>query len=87
MTSIELPANVRSRDVASALAGRGFEIAWRSAYLVSQNWIQIGLMGEYDPAALRRLPNAVAEAVGRHAGAARGIFGVRDELFLTFKTK
>jgi predicted DNA-binding protein (MmcQ/YjbR family) len=50
-------------EVGPALMQRGFEIAWRSAYLASRNWVQVTLMGEYDRAALRQLPGALAEEV------------------------
>jgi hypothetical protein len=49
--------------VGAALLQRGFEIAWRSAYLASRNWVQVALMGEYDRVALRQLPETLAEEV------------------------
>lgn len=64
ITTIELPGAAGSADVACALQRGGFEISWRSAYLVERNWIQVALMGEYDPDALRRLPDAIARAAG-----------------------
>lgn len=63
IVSIALDAAAPSADVGAALARRGFEIAWRSAYLQSRNWVQVALMGEYDRAALRQLPGALAEEV------------------------
>lgn len=63
VVSIALDDAVRSSDVAAALAARGFELGWRSSYLASRNWIQVALMGEYDRAALRRLPDAIAQEV------------------------
>lgn len=58
--SLALPAQARADAVAPTLAGQGFELGWRSAYLVARNWIQVALMGEYDRVALRRLPEALA---------------------------
>jgi aspartate aminotransferase-like enzyme len=60
VVSIELPAEVPSCEVAERLERRGFELAWRSAYLAERNWIQVALMGDYDRAALRELPAAIA---------------------------
>jgi aspartate aminotransferase-like enzyme/GNAT superfamily N-acetyltransferase len=44
VTTIELPGAAGSADVASALQRGGFEISWRSAYLVERNWIQVALL-------------------------------------------
>ena len=63
VTSIALPDGVPAADVGAALLQRGFEIAWRSAYLASRNWVQVALMGEYDRVALRQLPETLAEEV------------------------
>jgi aspartate aminotransferase-like enzyme/ribosomal protein S18 acetylase RimI-like enzyme len=60
VASIALPPETPSGAVAEGLERLGYEIAWRSAYLVERNWIQVALMGDYDRAALRRLPAAVA---------------------------
>jgi aspartate aminotransferase-like enzyme/ribosomal protein S18 acetylase RimI-like enzyme len=67
VVSIELPAEVPSRDVAEGLERRGFEVAWRSAYLADRNWIQVALMGDYDRPALRELPAAIALEVRERA--------------------
>lgn len=61
VASIVLPEGVPADEVGAALARRGFEIAWRSAYLASRNWVQVALMGAYDRIALRQLPEALAE--------------------------
>lgn len=63
VTSIALPPDVPAAEIGAALLPRGFEIAWRSAYLAGRNWVQVALMGEYDRAALRQLPEALAEEV------------------------
>jgi aspartate aminotransferase-like enzyme/GNAT superfamily N-acetyltransferase len=63
IVSIALDTAAPSADVGAALARRGFEIAWRSAYLQSRNWVQVALMGDYDRIALRQLPGALAEEV------------------------
>ncbi|MDH5579294.1 MAG: aminotransferase class V-fold PLP-dependent enzyme, partial [Betaproteobacteria bacterium] len=67
VASIALPENVPAAEVGAALLHRGFEIAWRSAYLASRNWVQVALMGEYDRVALRQLPEALAQEVSAHA--------------------
>ena len=68
-----LPDGVPAAEVGAALARRGFEIAWRSAYLASRNWVQVALMGMYDRTALRLLPEALgAEVRARSRSDARG---------------
>ena len=67
VASIALPPETPSGAVAEGLERLGYEIAWRSAYLVERNWIQVALMGDYDRAALRGLPAAVALQVREHA--------------------
>ena len=67
VASIALPPETPSGAVAEGLERLGYEIAWRSAYLVERNWIQVALMGDYDRAALRRLPAAVALQAREHA--------------------
>ncbi|MDH4325297.1 MAG: aminotransferase class V-fold PLP-dependent enzyme [Betaproteobacteria bacterium] len=67
VASIALPENVPAAEVGAALLQRGFEIAWRSAYLANRNWVQVALMGEYDRVALRQLPGALAQEVSAHA--------------------
>jgi aspartate aminotransferase-like enzyme len=63
VTSVALAEDVPAADVGAALAQRGFEVAWRSAYLASRNWVQVALMGNYDRVALRQLPGALGEEV------------------------
>ncbi len=63
VTSIVLPDGVPAAEVGAELLQRGLEIAWRSAYLASRNWLQVALMGEYDRAALRQLPEVLAQEV------------------------
>ena len=63
VASIVLPDGVPAAEVGAALARRGFEIGWRSAYLASRNWVQVALMGMYDRTALRLLPEALGAEV------------------------
>ena len=63
VTTVELPRTAPAAEVALSLEQGGFEVAWRSTYLRERNWIQIALMGEYDPLALRELPPALAHVV------------------------
>jgi len=60
VVSIALPLEAPSAAVAEGLERVGYEVAWRSPYLADRNWIQVALMGDYDRAALRGLPAAVA---------------------------
>jgi aspartate aminotransferase-like enzyme len=73
VVSVALAAQAPAREAAQGLERRGFEIAWRSAYLVERNWVQVALMGDYDRAALRELPAAMAAEAreqARRAGCA-----------------
>jgi aspartate aminotransferase-like enzyme/GNAT superfamily N-acetyltransferase len=67
VASVALPQGVPAAEVGAGMLRRGFEIAWRSAYLASRNWVQVALMGEYDAVALRQLPGALAQEVSAHA--------------------
>ncbi|MDH5537121.1 MAG: aminotransferase class V-fold PLP-dependent enzyme, partial [Betaproteobacteria bacterium] len=67
VASVALADGVPAAEVGEALLQRGYEIAWRSAYLASRNWVQVALMGEYDRSALRLLPGALAEEVAARA--------------------
>ena len=67
VASIALPPETPSRAVAEGIERLGYEVASRSAYLVERNWIQVALMGDYDRAALRGLPTAVALQAREHA--------------------
>ncbi len=67
VVSIALSPETPSDAVAEGLEQLGCEVAWRSAYLVERNWIQVALMGDYDRGALRGLPAAVALQVREHS--------------------
>ncbi len=67
VASVALPPQAPSAAVAEGLERVGYEVAWRSAYLMDRNWIQVALMGDYDRAALRGLPAAVAAQAREHA--------------------
>lgn len=45
--TIPLPGQVSSEQIGTRLARAGFEVAWRSSYLLERNWIQFCLMGEF----------------------------------------
>lgn len=69
VVTVEIPRDVRTAEVASALLERGIEIAWQSQYLVERNWMQVALMGEVDETALRSLPGVLAACVERLSSA------------------
>lgn len=75
VVTLEIPCEIHTADVATALDGLGFEIAWQSQYLVERNWMQIALMGAIDAGALRALPSALGGCVQYLAG--RGFRGKR----------
>jgi hypothetical protein len=47
---------------------QGYELAWRSRYLVERNWLQICLMGEWIERALEILPEVMATQTAALAG-------------------
>jgi aspartate aminotransferase-like enzyme/GNAT superfamily N-acetyltransferase len=55
--TITLPPEVRSRDIGAQLKGEGYLLSHQSGYLLKRNWIQICLMGEWDPETLKALPD------------------------------
>lgn len=63
VTTIALPPAVSSLKVIETLEREGYRLSGRSGYLAARNWIQVALMGEYDRAAVRELPEAIARAV------------------------
>lgn len=63
--TIQLTSPVSSLRVGTALRADGWLVSFESDYLRSRNWLQLCLMGHYEPAALRALPNALALAVRR----------------------
>lgn len=71
--TLEIPREVRTAEVATALAAQGIEIAWQSQYLIERNWMQVALMGETDADALRSLPDALAGSVERLAARSPGM--------------
>lgn len=62
VTTIALEHGVPSLAVTDLLDDQGYQVSGRSGYLVGHNWIQIALMGAYDRAAVRELPEAIAQA-------------------------
>jgi aspartate aminotransferase-like enzyme len=63
--TIALPAGLNSRTVGDELMRRGIRLSYESDYLLRRNWIQICLMGDFDPTHLPRLAKELAAAVGR----------------------
>jgi aspartate aminotransferase-like enzyme len=58
--TIVLPPEVSSRKLGSRLKSEGYLLSHQSAYLLKRNWIQICLMGEWEPEALQALPDVLA---------------------------
>ena len=55
VTTIALPAAINSVALGDALLEAGYELSYKSRYLVERNWIQICLMGEHEAEPVRRL--------------------------------
>ncbi|MBM4193507.1 MAG: alanine--glyoxylate aminotransferase family protein [Gemmatimonadetes bacterium] len=63
-----VPASRRSSDVAESLEHDGFELGWRSQYLMDRNWIQTAFMGDFPRAQVAALAAALRRALARPAG-------------------
>jgi aspartate aminotransferase-like enzyme/GNAT superfamily N-acetyltransferase len=64
VTTVALPSDVDSADVGRRMEARGFALSCNSGYLKRRNWVQACLMGDWDDAALARLPSALAASCG-----------------------
>jgi aspartate aminotransferase-like enzyme/GNAT superfamily N-acetyltransferase len=58
--TITLPPEVNSRNIGVQLKGEGYLLSHQSVYLLKRNWIQICLMGEWDPDTLTALPDVLS---------------------------
>lgn len=61
--SLALPAHVSSLRLARRMERSGYQLACRSEYLARRNWVQLCLMGEWEPSALEILPEVLANHV------------------------
>ena len=55
LSTIALPPLVNSVALGDALLEAGYELSYKSRYLVERNWIQICLMGEHAPQTVRAM--------------------------------
>lgn len=55
VTTIALPSEINSVTLGDALLAAGYELSYKSRYLVERNWIQICLMGEHHAEPVRKL--------------------------------
>lgn len=60
--TISLPPSISSDAVGAYLERHGWQLSYRSGYLLRRNWIQICLMSDLDEAALETLPEALLTA-------------------------
>ncbi len=65
--TIVLPAGVHSRLIGDRLREEGYLLNYQSGYLAARNWIQICLMGVWEPDRLRALPELLAGLCARTA--------------------
>ncbi|MGK2859433.1 MAG: aminotransferase class V-fold PLP-dependent enzyme [Thermoanaerobaculia bacterium] len=61
--TIELEPKRGSAHVGTALAARGFLVAWESSYLRTRNWLQIALMGEVTRPGMKALLRALRQVL------------------------
>jgi aspartate aminotransferase-like enzyme/predicted N-acetyltransferase YhbS len=62
--TIVLPATSCARSMGEALREEGWLVSFESDYLRTRNWLQLCLMGENDPASIRRVVDALQRARG-----------------------
>jgi aspartate aminotransferase-like enzyme/GNAT superfamily N-acetyltransferase len=60
VVTVVLPPSVDVAALARRMERQGYQLAWRSRYLVERRWIQICLMGEWIERALEILPEVLA---------------------------
>lgn len=73
VTTIALPPAVNSVTLGDDMLEAGYELSYKSRYLVERNWIQICLMGEHAPQTVRAMLAEFGVQVERlAAGAAAG---------------
>ena len=65
VTTIALPPEIDSMQLGDALLVAGYELSYKSRYLVERNWIQICLMGEHQEEAVAELLDEFAVQVAR----------------------
>ena len=63
VVTIEPETSRSSEFVGTALAARGFLVAWESSYLRERNWFQIALMGEVTRPGVRALLRALRQVL------------------------
>jgi len=61
--TLALAPHLSAARVGAQLERAGFKLAWQSGYLQQRNWLQICLMGAWDPAALAVLPARLAQVM------------------------
>jgi len=66
--TLVLPSSCNAGRLARRMERQGYELAWRSRYLVERNWLQICLMGEWIERALEILPEVLAIQAAALAG-------------------
>jgi aspartate aminotransferase-like enzyme len=63
IVTVPLPAHAGAVATGYTLRRQGLEVAFQSGYLQRRNWLQICLMGQFDDAALARVPQALSDAM------------------------
>ncbi len=61
--TLVLPREVPSLECGELLEEEGYVLSYRSAYLFQRNWVQICLMGEYEPEEIYAFPEILAECM------------------------
>ena len=59
--TLALAPHLSAARIGAQLERAGYKLAWQSSYLQQRNWLQICLMGAWDPAALAVLPARLAQ--------------------------
>lgn len=66
--SIDLPQELSSLQLGEMMENRGWQLSYKSRYLLERNIIQICLMGTMDDSRCREMLDAFLELAGKHLG-------------------
>ncbi|AFM00293.1 serine-pyruvate aminotransferase/archaeal aspartate aminotransferase [Desulfitobacterium dehalogenans ATCC 51507] len=61
--TLVLPQGIRSIECGDKLEKEGYALSYRSSYLRQRNWIQVCLMGEYEPEEIQAFPEVLGQCM------------------------
>lgn len=70
--TLVLPPGVSSQIIGAQLRQAGYLLSYQSSYLVARNWIQVCLMGQWEPERLKALSELLASLCAQAAPSSAG---------------